>query len=162
MNDEAQQGQILKALANKLVLNNLTLSSAESCTGGLISQIFTSASGCSQWYLGGVIAYSNLLKTDLLAVPESQIQSYGAVSESVAQSMAKGVMNKTTSDVSLSTTGIAGPLGGTPEKPVGTVCFAWITPQSGLISEQRHFEGDRGVIRQQSAWFSIKKMIQLL
>lgn len=162
MSDTDQQSRQLKELADKLMLNNLSLSSAESCTGGLIGQILTSVSGSSQWYLGGVIAYSNALKIDLLGVPEDQIQSYGAVSEPVAQFMAKGINNKTRSNISVATTGIAGPLGGTAEKPVGTVCFAWVTPKMGLMAETRHFPGDRESVREQSAWFAIKKMLEFI
>ncbi|MGB0979299.1 MAG: CinA family protein, partial [Croceimicrobium sp.] len=120
----------------------LSLATAESCTGGYISHLLTSIAGSSKYFLGGVVAYSNALKINLLKVNPKSIEEHGAVSEKVAIEMAEGVRRCTGSDFGLATTGVAGPEGGSPEKPVGTVWIAVAGPQ-GSKAKCYHFGNHR-------------------
>ena len=120
----------------------LTISTAESCTGGLVSHRITSVPGSSSYFLGGVVAYSNAVKMSLLGVPEDVLKSVGAVSSECALAMARGVRQRIGADVGVSTTGIAGPGGATATKPVGLVYIACATPWSDVV-EEHHFSGDR-------------------
>ena len=113
----------VKNVVKLLISKKLTISAAESCTGGLITELITSVSGASQVFEMGLCAYANRIKHQFLDVPNEELELYGAVSPQVAVSMAKGIKNKSYSDISISVTGIAGPDGGTPQKPVGTVYF---------------------------------------
>lgn len=141
---ETLEGVIGKILNDK----GLTLSIAESCTGGNISKLVTSIPGCSKYFKGSVIAYDNTIKTGLLKVPDEIIQKYGAVSQQVAELMAKGIKTLTNSDCAIATTGIAGPDGGSAEKPVGTVWIAVATDKN-LISRKFLFgdNRDRNIVR---------------
>jgi nicotinamide-nucleotide amidase len=129
--------------------NNLTISFAESCTGGMISSKFVDIPGVSKVYKGSVIAYSNEVKTSVLKVPESIINTYGAVSEECVESMAENVRILLNSDFSVAVSGIAGPTGGTEKKPVGTVCFAF-SSNSFTHTITHHLRGNREMIRKRS------------
>jgi nicotinamide-nucleotide amidase len=135
-----------EVLARLLLERGLTLSTAESCTGGLVGGRLTSVPGSSAWYVGGGITYSNTLKTKLLDVPEALLAEHGAVSEACSRAMAEGARRNFGSDLAVSVTGIAGPDGGTPEKPVGTVHFALATPE-GTFHRQRRFRPGREAVR---------------
>lgn len=152
--------KVLK-LAEILRSNGYSLSTAESCTGGGIGQLLTSVPGSSSWYQGGIVSYSNELKVTLLQVPQSALESFGAVSEEVARYMAEGAATVMKTDLSMSTTGIAGPDGGSAEKPVGTVCFGW-SVAGKIHAETIYFTGDRDQIRQQSIQHSLDRLIQLI
>ena len=119
----------------KLINNNFTIATAESCTGGLIGKRLTDTAGSSKYFLGSVTPYSNQLKTSLLDVPNNIINTHGAVSEETALEMAKGVRNKTTADIGISTTGISGPKGGTNTKPVGLVYIGIVTPENSMVKK---------------------------
>ncbi len=136
-----------RVTGNLLDKNGLSLALAESCTGGLVASRITDVPGASNYFLGGIVAYSNQMKTDVLGVPSETIEKEGAVSEAVALAMARGVKKWAGSDLGLAITGIAGPGGGTPEKPVGTVCL-------GLISAQRELAKTffLGTQREQNKW----------
>jgi PncC family amidohydrolase len=152
-----------KELAELFVLSGRTLALAESCTGGLIAARITALPGCSGWFRGGVIAYHNEIKQRLLGVPISLLEQHGAVSEQVACVMAEGAHREIGSDLALAVTGIAGPDGGSPEKPVGTVYLA-LADDDGCVTEQYHFTGNREQIRQQSveqALFLIKSRLMV-
>lgn len=142
--------QLAQEIGQALSAKKLMLSFAESCTGGLASAIVTNISGSSAWFDGGVVTYSNQAKQDLLGVSAESLNQYGAVSEQVASEMASGLLKQGRADVVVSVTGIAGPDGGTPEKPVGTVCFAWAIKNSSVKTQRILFTGNRQEIRQQS------------
>lgn len=125
-----------------LLEQGLTISTAESCTGGLLSHVLTARSGSSVYFMGGVVAYSNAIKERILGVQPETLLAYGAVSRQTAREMADGVRLNFGTDIGLSTTGIAGPTGGTPEKPVGLVWIGISTPGDTRAFEC-HFEGGR-------------------
>ena len=134
-----------------LLAKKQVLTLAESCTGGLISALITNTAGSSAWFDSGLVTYSNQAKQDLLSVQQSSLDQYGAVSEQVAMEMAIGALQQGRATIAASVTGIAGPDGGTPAKPVGTVCFAWTSEDFASKSRTYHFKGNREQIREQSA-----------
>ena len=136
INDDSLEGVLGEKLKNK----KLTISVAESCTGGLIGKRLTDNAGSSEYFLGSVTAYSNQLKTTLLNVSDGIINEHGAVSEQTALEMAKGIRNKTGSNIGLSTTGISGPGGGTKTKPIGLVYIGLVTPEKSIVKKYNfHF-----------------------
>lgn len=137
------------------------LATAESITGGSISQAITDIAGSSAWFDCGFVTYSNASKTDHLNVPDSLIAQHGAVSEEVAAAMAQGALANSNAQIALATTGIAGPAGAVPGKPVGTVCFAWATAHK-VETERCVFSGDRHAVREQTAHHALKKLCHLL
>jgi PncC family amidohydrolase len=136
-------GRLLRARSAKLVV-------AESCTGGLLCARITSVSGASDYLDRALVTYSNQAETDLLGVSEALLAAHGAVSEPVAAAMARGARDRAGGDVALAITGIAGPTGGSPEKPVGTVFIA-CTSRHGTVVNERHFTGNRQQIQEKSA-----------
>lgn len=152
---------LTKTLAEILLSRNWTVSLAESCTGGLVCATLTELSGSSEWFERGYITYSNEAKTECLGVPAEIIEAHGAVSEAVAKAMAEGAKINSGSNVAISITGVAGPSGGTPEKPVGTVWFGWATANQTLTKTMR-FDGDRQKVREQATEFALTELIALL
>ncbi|MBU3638438.1 CinA family protein [Polynucleobacter sp. AP-RePozz3-80-G7] len=152
---------LTKTLAEILLSRNWLVSLAESCTGGLVSATLTELAGSSAWFERGYITYSNEAKTECLDVPARLIESHGAVSEPVAKAMAEGARINSGSNVAISITGIAGPSGGTTEKPVGTVCFGWAT-ENQTFTKTVHFDGDRQAVRRQATEFALTELIALL
>lgn len=148
-------------LSHVLLQKQWMLASAESCTGGMVAAACTDLAGSSAWFERGFVTYSNAAKTQQLGVDAALITQHGAVSEAVASAMAQGALLYSKAHVSLAITGVAGPAGGTLDKPVGTVWFAWATPQ-GPHSEVRHFEGDRAAVRQASALHSLLGLLRLI
>ena len=146
-----------EAVAALLSERGETLSVAESCTGGAVASRFTAMAGASHYFLGGVVAYSNDVKKNILGVSAGDLEKYGAVSETVAKQMAEGVRRLTASTYALSTTGIAGPDGGTPEKPVGTVWMALATPK-GTFTQKRLF----GNLREQNIQRATAAVVDML
>jgi len=128
----------------------VTLATAESCTGGLVAERITSVPGSSAVFLGGVVSYANAVKRDLLGVPQEILGRAGAVSAPCAEAMAAGARDRLMADVAVSVTGIAGPEGGTPQKPVGLV-FLGLATSAGVRSERCQFEGDREAVRRQAS-----------
>ena len=157
---------LVSELANTLLKNKWTLALAESCTGGLLSATLTDVSGSSAWFERGYITYSNRAKTESLGVPTELLDSYGAVSEEVAIAMAEGAQKNAKVQLAISVTGIAGPSGGSAEKPVGTVCFAWTVKKgrtkNTTVSETALFLGDRQAIRQQACAYALSEMLAIL
>ena len=147
-------GRRLKAKKRRLV-------SAESCTGGWVAQAVTSIAGSSAWFERGFVTYSNETKRELLGVKAATLRKYGAVSEQTAREMARGALARSKGDLALAVTGIAGPGGGSPDKPVGTVCFAW-SYQKRLRSETRRFPGDRDSVRRKSVVRALEGVLETL
>ena len=154
--------EVTQALAKVLIKNHWHLSTAESCTGGMVAASITELAGSSEWFERGYVTYSNQSKSEDIDVSQNLIEQHGAVSDQVARAMALGAKQNSGSDLSLSITGIAGPTGGSPEKPIGTVCFAWALANDQIVSETKHFEGNRQQIRQQACDFSLRKLLDLL
>ena len=138
-----------------------TLVTAESCTGGWVAQAITSVAGSSDWFERGYVTYSNAAKREELGVPKKTLDRHGAVSEPAARAMAQGALRASRADVALSVTGIAGPGGATPGKPVGTVCFAWASGRR-MRSETRRFRGGRGRVRRQSVIHALRGVLKWL
>ncbi len=137
------------------------IATVESCTGGWLGKALTEIVGSSEWYEGGFITYSNASKMQLVQVDEAVIQESGAVSESAAIAMANGALKNTQADVAVGITGIAGPGGGTIEKPVGTVWFAWVIRDKSSKTDQHVFGGNRVVVREQSVARALSGLISL-
>lgn len=140
------------------------LVTAESCTGGWVAKLLTDIAGSSAWYDGGVVVYSNVLKQSLLGVRPSTLASHGAVSEATAREMAIGALETLGGHISLSVTGIAGPAGAQPGKPVGTVWFGWAWKEGNEIETRvamETFSGDREAIRRQSVARALRELSQL-
>jgi nicotinamide-nucleotide amidase len=137
------------------------LSTAESVTGGGIAQAITDIAGSSEWFDCGFVTYSNSSKTECLNVSSALIAQLGAVSEEVAAELAKGALANTDSHISLSTTGIAGPTGAVPGKPVGTVCFGWATANA-IHTERLVFAGDRDAVRKQTTIHALKGLLRFM
>ncbi len=147
-------GRRLKAKKRRLV-------SAESCTGGWVAQAVTSIAGSSAWFERGFVTYSNEAKRELLGVKAATLRKHGAVSEETAREMARGALARSRGTLALAVTGIAGPGGGSREKPVGMVCFAWIDRKK-LRSETRRFSGNRDSVRRKSVVHALQGVLDSL
>ncbi|MBE7366818.1 CinA family protein [Ramlibacter sp. HM2] len=137
------------------------LATAESCTGGMIAAACTDLAGSSQWFERGFVTYSNAAKSELLGVDAALIEQHGAVSEVVARAMAFGAVRQSRAQVSVAVTGVAGPSGGSAQKPVGTVWFGF-SVDGQLTSETRRFEGDRAAVRQATVDHALRRLLELL
>jgi nicotinamide-nucleotide amidase len=156
----------MKTLVEKIALrakaHGAWLVTAESCTGGWAAQVLTSVAGSSAWFERGFVTYSNAAKEELLGVAKATLETHGAVSEDTAREMALGALERSRGTLALAITGIAGPGGGTAEKPVGTVCFAWARKGGRASAETRRFTGDRDAVRRQSVEHSLTRVLELL
>jgi nicotinamide-nucleotide amidase len=144
-----------------LAKSGAMLVTAESCTGGWVAQAVTAVAGSSGWFERGYVTYSNAAKRQELGVPKATLLRHGAVSEATARAMARGALRRGRGDVAVSITGIAGPGGGQPGKPVGTVCFAWARGRA-LRSETRRFTGGRASVRRQSVVHALRGVLRCL
>ena len=142
-------------LGELLTARRMTIALSESCTGGLLASTITDVPGSSLYFLGGIIAYSNDAKVEVLGVPEAALATHGAVSSNVALAMAYGALDHFASDLGLAVTGIAGPAGGSEAKPVGTVFIAVVTEENE-VAREFHFSGSRTEIKQQSVDAAMK------
>lgn len=149
------------AVGKALAAQQLTISTAESCTGGLLSHVLTGISGSSDYFVGGVVSYSNAIKEKALGVETNTLVSYGAVSEQTAREMADGVRKRFGADIGLSTTGVAGPTGGTPSKPVGLVWMGISTPGE-TMAFACHFKGDRLAIMHSTVVEILTQLLSML
>lgn len=153
----------LAATTGQLLLaRNESLTLAESCTGGGLACAVTEIAGSSAWFERGFVTYSNAAKSELLGVPEITIERHGAVSEATARAMAEGALTHSPAHWAVAITGIAGPAGGSADKPVGTVCFAWAGRDLGCQAQTRCFSGDRSAVRAQSVAYALRGLIHLL
>jgi nicotinamide-nucleotide amidase len=158
---EAETGDLAEAVAEVLLQRRLTLGVAESCTGGLVAKRLTDVPGSSGFFMGGIVAYANEIKSRVLGIHSRIMEERGVVSEAVAAAMAEGVARALGTRVGIGVTGIAGPEGGTPEKPVGTVCFAIALPE-GTTTRREWFPGDRKDVRERSAQAALGLLLRLL
>lgn len=148
-------------LAPLLLRQGWFLATAESCTGGLIAASCTELAGSSRWFERGFVTYSNAAKCELLGVDAALIERHGAVSEAVVRAMALGALAHSPAQVAIAVTGVAGPDGGSADKPVGTVWLAWATPM-GVISELKRFDGDRAAVRQATVNHALTRLTELI
>ena len=157
----AQSAPALEAdlthIAAQLQARGWMLATAESCTGGMVAAACTDLAGSSQWFERGFVSYSNAAKTELLGVPADLIAQHGAVSEPVARAMAQGALVHSHAQASLAVTGVAGPGGGSADKPVGTVWFGWCVAGQ-THSEVRHFAGDRAAVRRATLCHALARL----
>ena len=156
---------LIQQLAQGLLAKGFKIALAESCTGGLLAAQLTSLAGSSDWFERGFVTYSNQAKEESIGVPKEFIERHGAVSEEVARAMAEGVLIHSLAQVSVAITGIAGPGGGSANKPVGMVCFAWGMQENNLIQIRSHtkqFSGDRQSIREQACVYAIESLLEQL
>jgi nicotinamide-nucleotide amidase len=151
---------LARQLGDALLARGELLTAAESCTGGWLAQSVTAIAGSSSWFERGFVTYSNDAKVDMLGVPETTLTRHGAVSEATARAMAQGALAHSRAHWSVAITGIAGPTGGSADKPVGTVCFAWASKEGACEAELRHFTGDRAAVREQSVRHGLLGLLQ--
>jgi nicotinamide-nucleotide amidase len=159
MNSDSEQ--LTKQLASALLLGQQKICTAESCTGGLIAKTFTDLAGSSDWFERGFVTYSDQAKSEMLAVPASLIEDYGAVSEAVATAMASGALHHSNADFSVAVTGVAGPAGGSDDKPVGTVWIALASAEQ-MLAKRYQFEGDRQAVRTATMQTAIELLLDLV
>jgi nicotinamide-nucleotide amidase len=153
---------LAEALAERMLSDGRTVATAESCTGGWIAKVITDLPGSSDWFGYGIVSYSNPAKQELLGVSPSTLVAHGAVSEPVVREMAEGAIKRGGADLAVAVSGVAGPTGGTPDKPVGTVWFAWARLDGGGLHSQaecRHFEGDREAVRRQTVAVALQGLL---
>lgn len=155
---EGNTGKLEEAVYHRFMKHQLTLTTAESCTGGTIAAKLVRIPGASAYYLGGVVTYSDKMKTDLLGVDPKVLETDGAVSEEVVRQMAAGLRRKTGSDYAIAISGIAGPDGGSPEKPVGTVWYA-IGSKDGIKTWSRIIPGNRELVIERSANYILSELL---
>lgn len=153
---------LLTDIAEKLQADNLFIATAESCTGGWVAQEITAISGSSTWFDCGFVTYSNASKQRMLGVSEYTLEQYGAVSAQVVAQMAEGALKNSGAHISVATSGIAGPDGGTKEKPVGTVWFAWAERGKSVRTKKYCFNGDRESVRKQAVSVALEGILQNL
>lgn len=152
---------LVERLATQLQQRQWMLATAESCTGGLIAAACTDLSGSSNWFERGFVSYSNAAKNELLGVEDALIERHGAVSEDVARAMAAGALAHSRAQVAVAVTGVAGPTGGTPAKPVGLVWFGYALPGQ-LLTEKMHFPGDRAAVRAATVHHALSRLLELM
>jgi len=159
---ESELAALAQAVGAACYQRRLFLTTAESCTGGWVAQVITHTAGSSAWFERGFVTYSDAAKIELLGVREETLASFGAVSIETAQEMAVGALKHSRAQISLAITGIAGPGGGSPDKPVGTVCFAWCRAGMPAQAEILQFTGEREDIRRQSVMHALSGLLARL
>jgi nicotinamide-nucleotide amidase len=160
-NQELTMPGLQGRVADLMLKKGWLLATAESCTGGLIAAACTDLAGSSNWFERGFVSYSNAAKTELLGVDAALIASHGAVSEAVVRAMVQGALGHSHAQVALAVTGVAGPTGGSRDKPVGTVWFGW-SVAGQLHAELRHFDGDRAAVRAATVQHALRRLVALL
>jgi nicotinamide-nucleotide amidase len=152
---------LAKKVGRRLRAAGAMLVTAESCTGGWVSEVVTSVSGSSRWFERGFVTYSDAAKRQMLGVRKKTLRKHGAVSQETAREMARGALKRSRGSIAVAVTGVAGPTGGTEAKPVGMVCFAFVT-RKRVLSETQHFKGDRESVRQKSVVRALEGVLELL
>lgn len=161
MNPDSRTAALVSQLADALCARQWMVATAESCTGGMIAAACTDLAGSSSWFERGFVTYSNHAKAESLGVDGELLKTHGAVSEQAARAMAFGAVRHSQAQVSLAVTGVAGPGGGSPDKPVGTVWFGF-SVHGLLTSELRHFDGDRAAVRAATRLHALQRLLQLV
>lgn len=160
--DDAALSAAAAEVGAALKMRGLMLTTAESCTGGWVAQALTGIPGSSEWFERGFVTYTNTAKHEMLGVSQGELEKFGAVSEEVVREMAEGALKRSHAEVSLAVSGIAGPGGGTPLKPVGTVCLAWAANGAPARSRVEHFSGSREAIRRRAVYASLQGMLEFI
>ncbi|MBB3306680.1 MULTISPECIES: nicotinamide-nucleotide amidase [unclassified Enterobacter] len=158
MNDEQLQ-QLSRRIGEQLKKRQATVTAAESCTGGWIAKVFTDISGSSAWFERGFVTYSNEAKQQMVGVQDTTLQQHGAVSEQTVREMATGAAKAAAAEYAIAVSGIAGPEGGTPDKPVGTLWFAIAGPEGRVLAQRQIFAGDRDAVRRQSVAWALQTLL---
>ena len=161
MND-AEIGELAAQVGLALRARTLKLATAESCTGGLIAGAITEIAGSSDWFERGMVTYSNEAKEEQLGVPADCLRQFGAVSEPTARAMADGALERSRASIAVAVTGVAGPGGGSAEKPVGMVCFGWARRGGPTDTETQQFPGDRATVRAMSVRHALLGILKRL
>ncbi|HET7730277.1 MAG TPA: nicotinamide-nucleotide amidohydrolase family protein [Usitatibacter sp.] len=159
---EAGITALARALGESCRRRGVVVATAESCTGGGVAEAITRIAGSSAWFERGFVTYGNEAKREMLGVAAGALQAHGAVSEEVARAMAAGALERSRADVSVAVTGIAGPCGAVPGKPVGTVWFAWAHRGGEVQARRLRLRGDRRAVREQSVAIALQGLIDLL
>lgn len=154
--------QLARELGDMLQARGWMLATAESCTGGWVGQLLTAIPGSSAWYERGFITYANAAKQEMLGVPAEILETHGAVSEETASAMAAGALAHSHAQATLAISGIAGPGGGTPQKPVGLVCYGWALADGTRMSSTCRLDGDREEIRSRAVAAAMRGLIELM
>ena len=165
MIDDSKLRRLSVLVGTQLKKKKVRVVTAESCTGGFIAKILTDIEGSSAWFSEGFVTYSNESKIRLLGVTSASLVRYGAVSEQTARQMAVGALRRSGSGIAVAVTGIAGPGGGTPGKPVGTIWLAWVLRhgrQRPLVAVGRRFRGDRDEVRRKTVQFALQGLLRML
>lgn len=160
MTDPAGE-RLARELGQALLAGKAMCATAESCTGGLVAGAITDVAGSSGWFERGFVTYTDEAKQELLGVPEATLRAHGAVSEATARAMAEGAVARSRATYAVAITGVAGPGGGTPAKPVGMVCFAWTGPE-GTRAATRHLQGDRAAVRRASVEVALEGLLSIV
>lgn len=161
-NSDEDLARLAARVGRRLLGSQLRVATAESCTGGWIAKALTDVAGSSQWFTEGFVTYSNESKASTLGVPRSVLRKHGAVSEAVARAMAAGALRRTAVNLAVAVTGIAGPDGGVPGKPVGTVWLAWAVRRGRRIHvavQRKHFRGDREAVRRKTVFAALRGLL---
>ena len=151
--------ELAEQVGAELKRHHAMLATAESCTGGWVAQVITSIAGSSEWFERGFVTYSNEAKREMLGVPAELIERHGAVSEEVARAMAQGALRRSRAQIALSITGVAGPGGGSEDKPVGLVCFGWARGNLTQVVETKRFSGDREAVRRAAVQHALQGVL---
>ncbi len=154
--------RLAEELGEGLKARGLMLATAESCTGGWVSQVVTMVPGSSDWFERGFVTYTYISKREMLGVDGATLERYGAVSEEVVRQMVSGALERSHAQVAIGVSGVAGPGGGTPDKPVGTVCFGWGSKGGACRTETIRFLGDRDAVRRQAVERALRGVLELL
>lgn len=163
MSEPGEVYERARRIGERLLARGEQLALAESCTGGLVAKLLTDVAGSSAWFERGLVTYTNLAKHELLGVPMSVFETAGAVSEACVRAMAAGAIEHSHAHWSIAITGVAGPGGGSADKPVGTVWIGWACRENGRVEAERfQFDGDRAAVREQSAVQALQGLLQRL
>ncbi len=154
--------QLAERVGALLKAKGMMLATAESCTGGWIAQAITAVPGSSEWFERGFVTYTYISKREMLGVKSETLDTHGAVSEQTVREMTAGALERSHAQVAVSVSGTAGPSGGTPQKPVGTVCFGWGVKEGAVQTAVKNFAGDREAVRRQAVVFALERILAMV